>query len=177
MMAYLYGAKIKDRRESDRLTELNFWVDLYTLADRVMVKSLVTEAAQGFYRQAANCWTSEAFFSVCREVYSREPARTVALRGKICALIAENLQFLSKRADFAGLLQDAPEIAAEVTLSLGKSLTTLKCSNAKCSKYNKQWCHTRGSHDRRCTVCLDISIVRLEPPVKPLSASPVASST
>ena len=85
MMAFLYRAKIKDRVELNRLKELTFWVDLYTLVDRTMIKDLVTDSAQGFYRQAMKCWTSDAFFSVCREFYSRELAQTIALRERFVA--------------------------------------------------------------------------------------------
>jgi hypothetical protein len=138
MMMFLYGGEPKYSDDDlDTLCQLNFWVDLYTLADRTMIKKLVTQAAEEFHRQAMTCWTSEAFLDVCREIYSRLPARTVTLRGKVCAIIVEKLGALSKMVEFVDLLQDIPALAIEIALAIGKSLITVRCTAATCSRLEK----------------------------------------
>jgi len=80
----------------------------------------------------------EAFFDVCREVYSRLPNCTVDLRAVICAVVVEHLGPLSKRTEFADLPQDIPILAIEVSLAIGKSLTTYRCGNIRCERPDKQ---------------------------------------
>lgn len=92
-----------------------------------MIKKLIAQAAENFHYQATSCWTSEVYFDICHEIYSRLPNCTVALRGVICTVCVERLDALSKRTDFADLLQDIPALAIEIALALGRSLTTLRC--------------------------------------------------
>jgi len=139
--------------DSNTLSHLNFWVDLHTLAHRTMIKKLVAKAAEKFHDQAKLCWTSEVFFDVCRGVYSRLPNCTVALRRVICAVVVEHLEPLSKRTDFADLLQDIPSLAIEVSLAIGKSLITVECTHPECVRPDKQWSITTSDFDQTCHKC------------------------
>ena len=154
MMAFLYGGSSAAKDvNADNLSQLNFWVDLHTLAHRTMIKKLIARAAEKFHDQAKTCWTSEAFFDVCREVYSRLPNCTVALRGVICTVVVEHLGPLSKRTEFADLLQDIPTLAIEVSLAIGKSLRTYRCNNTRCDRPDKQWAQTVEISRERCALC------------------------
>jgi len=154
MMAFLYGGSLAAKDvNSDNLSQLNFWVDLHTLAHRTMIRKLIAQAAEKFHDQAKTCWTSEAFFDVCREVYSRLPNCTVALREVICTVVVERLEPLSKRRDFADLLQDIPTLAIEVALAVGKSLTTVRCTHPECVRHDKQWAQTTSDVDKTCPKC------------------------
>jgi len=98
MMIFLYGGQVEDeRKDIDASDKLAFWVDLYTLADRAMIKRLITLAASKFQRDAELVWASHAFSNTCREIYSRLPVCTVAMRGAVCAVIVKHLAFLCNR--------------------------------------------------------------------------------
>jgi len=150
MVTFLYGGPVEDQRQDmDASETLAFWVDLYTLADRAMIKRLIELAAGKFQRDAESVWESEAFSNTCREIYSRLPVCTVALRGAVCAVIVKHLAFLCNRSQFVTLLTERPSLAVEVTVALGKSLTTVVCPDFKCPQLQQPW-QVFGNVPRSC---------------------------
>jgi len=153
MMIFLYGGPVEDQRQGiDVSDKLAFWVDLYTLADRAMIKRLITLAARKFQRAAEPVWASETFYKTCREIYSRLPVCTAALRGAVCAVIVKHLAFLSNRLHFETLLAETPKLAVEVTMAFGKSLTTVMCPAKGCPQLAQPW-QVIGGVPKECPVC------------------------
>jgi len=153
MVTFLYGGPVEDQRQDiDTSDKLAFWVDLYTLADRAMIKRLIELAADKFQRDAESVWATEAFSATCREIYSHLPTCTVALRGSVCAVVARHLDFLCEKSHFATLLAGTPNLAVEVTMALGKSLTTVVCTYSGCPQLQRSW-HAIGGVPKRCQSC------------------------
>jgi len=152
-MTFLYGGPVEDmRQDMDASSKLAFWVDLYTLADRAMIKRLITLAAYKFQTNAESVWASEAFSNTCREIYSRLPVCTVALRGAVCAVVVKHLTFLCNKTHFATLLAETPNLAVEVTMALGKSLTTMVCTYSECPQRQQPW-QLIGGLPKKCQNC------------------------
>jgi len=152
-MTFLYGGTVEDeRKDMEASDKLAFWVDLYTLADRAMIKRLITLAASQFQRDAEPLWASEAFSNTCREIYSRLPVCTVALRGAVCAVVIKHLAFLCKRPHFATLIAGTPDLAVELTMAFGESLTTVVCPYGDCPLLGRPW-QFIGGVPKNCPVC------------------------
>jgi len=164
LVAFLYGGQIKNNCGSEEtLDKLNFWVELYTLAHRTMVKKLLVRAAEKFQEEAESVWDSAAFFEVCRMIYARLPACTTGLRGAVRAVVVKNLELLGRKAEFESLLQDVPELGSEVALRIAKSLTTVWCDNSNCKRYQEQWLQTTSVIKSMCSMCRQCQVKAVHP--------------
>lgn len=136
MLSYLYlGPHDHIAEDATQSERYEFFMDLYTLAERIELAELASLAAASFEAAANKDWDGGSFLEVCKEVYSRLPMLTVALRKAICAVTVEHLEALAKRKEFQELLEETSSLAAEIALNVGQAMITVKCGYEKCRMY------------------------------------------
>lgn len=158
MLKYMYGGPIKDPRAEPTLKEtLVFFLDLYTIAHRLMIEELTRDAAAQL--TAIPALEDPAFLDICGEVFSRLPEFTAGLRKVLTELVSQNLTILVRNDGFQRLLEDHPALAAGVLMSVGWTTITSRCQGETCKGRGRAWSAIdfekpiENEKDKRCIYC------------------------
>jgi hypothetical protein len=159
MLKYLYGGDIVDPRNEQSLSDkLTFFLDLYTLAHRLMIDELTRDAARELVVAAVSAVADVAFVDICNEIFSRLPEFTKDLRAVMIKIVSQNMEVLLRQTKFQNMLESHPTLAAGALMTVGRSMVSLQCVWESCKGRGRLWTVTdyEGPVDvekNRCVHC------------------------
>ncbi|TKA79406.1 hypothetical protein B0A49_03345 [Cryomyces minteri] len=142
--------------ESD-VSPLVFHVCTYAIADKYDLPALKDLARSKFAAVAVNAWNSASFTPAIRSIYATTPSTDRGLRDVVTSIAQAHITaLLQDRSDFAAVLKEIAEIAADLVALMAKGYQpverfqfTVRCGNGRCEAHYRAW-NDQGASKCKC---------------------------